>query len=97
MVAGNRRCNPKTWDESGGYTDGCCTADQPCGIDEGDCSDDAGCLPGLVCGKNNCPKDQGFIYRSDCCEPFSDVFNPSKHAAIFCKIPRHYNKYYKYF
>ena len=78
-VGGNKKCNPSTWDEFGGYRDGCCTPDQRCGEYEGDCSDDSDCLPGLVCGKKNCPKGSGFADRADCCELFSGVFNPGKH------------------
>ena len=84
-VGGNRKCNPNTWDQFGGYRDGCCTPDQPCGENEGDCSDDSDCLPGLVCGTKNCPKERGFADRADCCELFSDVFNPGKIAKIALK------------
>ena len=76
----NHRCNPKTWNETGGYRDGCCTSEQRCGEGEGDCSDDSDCMPGLVCGSNNCPKDMGFGDRADCCEPFSDVYQPGKYT-----------------
>ena len=72
----NRRCNPQTWDEFGGYSDGCCTAEQQCGEGEGDCSEVSDCMAGLVCGNNNCPKDLGFGARADCCEPFADTFKP---------------------
>ena len=83
-VRSNRRCNPDTWHEYGGYRDGCCTSEQPCGRDEGDCSLDSDCMPGLVCGKNNCPEDVGFGNRADCCEPISDIFQPGNHtSAIF--------------
>ena len=88
-VKSNKRCNPQTWDEYEGYLDGCCTAEQRCGEMEGDCSDDSDCMPGLVCGKNNCPKDtkspkgQGFGERADCCEPLSDEFKPGNDLAVF--------------
>ena len=81
-VGGNRKCNHHTWDDFGGYLDGCCTPDQKCGIDEGDCSEDSDCHPGLVCGTRNCPKGVGFSDRADCCEPISGVFKPSKHKYI---------------
>lgn len=77
-IAGNKKCNPLTWDEFGGYRDGCCTTDQRCGEMEGDCSDDSDCLPGLVCGSNNCPNNTGFAERADCCELYSHVFTPGK-------------------
>ena len=91
-VRTNRRCNPETWDEFGGYSDGCCTVDQKCGENEGDCSEDADCMPGLMCGKNNCPKDMGFGERSDCCEPVSDVFNPSNPLDFIYQLPYLYLK-----
>ena len=85
-VGGNRKCNPNTWDEFGGYRDGCCTPDQRCGENEGDCSDDSDCLPGFVCGTKNCPKGRSFDDRADCCELFSDVFNPGEnfHIVLIC-------------
>ena len=78
-VTGNRKCNHLTWGESGGYQDGCCTPEQPCAEKEGDCSLDSDCLPGLVCGKDNCPKDVGFDSRAACCELVSGKFNPSEY------------------
>ena len=78
-VTGNRKCNHVTWGESGGYQDGCCTPEQPCAENEGDCSLDSDCLPGLVCGKDNCPKDVGFDSRAACCELVSGKFNPSEY------------------
>ena len=81
-VAGNRKCNPITWGEYGGYTDGCCTTDEPCGENEGDCSGDSDCLPGLVCGKHNCPTGVGFDARSDCCELMSGSFKISKYVEM---------------
>ena len=77
-VGGNRKCNHLSWDEFGGYRDGCCTPDQKCGLDEGDCSDDSDCHAGLVCGTKNCPKGVGFSERASCCEPISGVFKPSR-------------------
>ena len=63
---GNLKCNPNTWDEFGGYRDGCCTPEQRCQENEGDCSDDSDCFPGLVCGSRNCPKvDQQINQNSD--------------------------------
>ena len=72
----NKRCNPKTWNDTGGYRDGCCTGDQPCGEGEGDCSNDSDCMPGLECGSPHCPKDQGFSDRAECCGPISAEFQP---------------------
>ena len=87
-IGGNQKCNPLTWDEFGGYRDGCCTPDQRCGEMEGDCSDDSGCLPGLVCGTKNCPNNTGFADRADCCELYSDVFKPGKNTSscLICEF-----------
>ena len=49
---------------NGTRTGNCCTNDNQCGINEGDCDSDAQCLPGLVCGQNNCPWGGG----GGCCE-----------------------------
>ena len=81
-VGGNHKCNPATWDEFGGYRDGCCTPEQLCGVNEGDCSTDNDCHPGLMCGSKNCPKGVGFGDRADCCEPISGVFKPGKQMYI---------------
>ena len=61
----NKKCNHRTWDK---YTDGCCSPEEPCAENEGDCSNDNECIPVYVCGKENCPKDVGFHDRADCCE-----------------------------
>ena len=39
-----------------GIDNGCCTKKNPCGLDDGDCDNNAECLPGLIChnGLNNC-------------------------------------------
>ena len=44
----------------------CCDEDHPCGEGEGDCDDDDDCLPGLICGDNNCAKHV-FFRGADCC------------------------------
>ena len=50
--------------------DECCTEDNKCGEDEGDCDIDADCQDGLKCGSNNC-KNGGDEAADDCC------YNPS--------------------
>ena len=32
----------------------CCTAETPCGLDEGDCDQDEQCSNNLICGTDNC-------------------------------------------
>ena len=43
----------------------CCTSDNPCDVDEGDCDNDDECMHGLTCGNNNCPNE--FPSNHDCC------------------------------
>ena len=49
---------------------------------EGDCNSDNDCMPGLICGKRNCPKDVGYDIRADCCEHVAVVFTPSKYFIL---------------
>ena len=44
-----------------------CTAENPCGLDEGDCNYDNECQPGLKCGTNNCPVHLFYHSSIDCC------------------------------
>ena len=43
----------------------CCTAGNPCALDEGDCDSDAECLGNLSCGTDNCLSP--FASNADCC------------------------------
>ena len=52
----------------------CCTAENQCGVGEGDCDSDADCNPGLVCGKANCV-GSGFDATDDCCMSPSKKIN----------------------
>ena len=83
-LMGNRKCNPQTWNATGGYTDGCCSSIEQCAQNEGDCSNDNECLSGLVCGKENCPKEKGFDLRADCCELPSGIYKTSKLCTLLC-------------
>ena len=69
-----QRCGGRNYEEKGT----CCTVLTPCGLGEADCepksdgsgnNDDSDCMPGLVCGSNNCRKF-GLYYheRDDCCD-----------------------------
>ena len=42
---GNPLCNPKTWLS---YQNGCCSVEEQCGENEGDCNLDSECFGGLV-------------------------------------------------
>ena len=45
----------------------CCSAENLCGINQGDCDFDHQCQFGLKCGSNNCPASLGFDSEFDCC------------------------------
>ena len=49
--------------------DSCCTSQNRCDIDQGDCDSDSDCKLGLKCGKDNCPTKSGHQWEStdDCC------------------------------
>jgi len=52
--------------------DACCSWLKPCILGEGDCDRDADCAHNLVCGKNNCKRDnvlksRAFEEGDDCC------------------------------
>ena len=70
---GNPRCNPDTWDKYGGYSNACCSDQEKCGIDEGDCNLDSECHGSLVCKHNSCPsspqdESRRFHERASCCQ-----------------------------
>ena len=46
----------------------CCSSNNPCNANQGDCDNDSECGSGLVCGRNNC--GPSFTWGSaDCCIP----------------------------
>ena len=49
--------------------DTCCTPENKCGQDQGDCDTDADCKGELICGTDNCSKKTGFAWddTDDCC------------------------------
>ena len=69
---GNPRCNPETWNSYGGYSNGCCSPEEKCFIDEGDCNFHEDCAGSLVCTPDSCPlsKDpaKSFHKRAACCQ-----------------------------
>ena len=45
-----------------------CTADNPCGVDEGDCDSNNECQTSLICDTaNSCPANLGFTSDVNCC------------------------------
>ena len=62
---GNPKCNPSTWDN---YTDACCSDQEKCGINEGDCNSNSECHGSLICKLDSCPTNQGFGERASCCQ-----------------------------
>ena len=69
---GNPKCNPESWVKYGGYSNACCSEEEKCTINEGDCNLDAECYGSLVCKPNSCPisKDDSkkFHERASCCQ-----------------------------
>ena len=49
--------------------DTCCTATNPCDVDQGDCDTDEECKTGLRCGTDNCSIKTGLEWDAtdDCC------------------------------
>lgn len=49
--------------------DSCCTTENPCEEDRGDCDVDSDCKIGLRCGENNCKRKTGLQWdvTDDCC------------------------------
>jgi len=58
--------------------DSCCTTDNPCVKNHGDCDADHHCMKGLVCGHNNCI-GPNFDPSDDCCQdPDPDLETTTK-------------------
>ena len=57
---------------------GYCTQNKPCSENQGDCDSDNECKAGLLCGKNNCPKNLGYEIWVDCC------YSPSPGLDMSC-------------
>ena len=55
---GNPRCNQATWKRYNGYNDGCCSPEEKCSINEGDCNSHEDCAGSLVCTPNSCPSSK---------------------------------------
>ena len=47
------------------YDRECCSHEEPCGINQGDCDGDSACQGNLICGTDNCPSP--FPSSADCC------------------------------
>ena len=66
----------------------CCTENNPCEVNQGDCDVDDQCKDDLVCGKNNCGSN--FAWKgADCCEVKSGkqiITIIDLHKLIFLKI-----------
>ena len=56
----------------------CCSHENKCNIQEGDCNSDSDCMDGLICGAYNCHKSRDLWWDSgdDCCQkPSNDSGN----------------------
>merc|ERR1711992_18092 len=60
-----KRCNGDGFCDGTVYNPNCCTKDNPCKKDEGDCDYSYQCIGDLQCGKDNCP--EMFPTGADCC------------------------------
>ena len=57
-------------DGTQGDVDSCCTTNNLCGLEQGNCEDDSECIYELICGTNNCGAN--FPEGTNCCrKPFS--------------------------
>ena len=75
---GNPRCNPESWEKYGGYSNACCSEEEKCTINEGDCNLDTECYGSLVCKPNSCPISEDdskkFHKRASCCQQPSGTY-----------------------
>ena len=75
---GNPRCNSNTWKRYGGYSNACCSEEEKCTVNEGDCNLDTECLGSLVCMPNSCPVSEDgsrkFHERASCCQQPSGTY-----------------------
>ena len=53
----------------------CCSSSHPCGLFEGDCDEDNGCIGHFLCGTNNCLNT--FDSEADCC------YDPTKSENLY--------------
>ena len=86
---GNPRCNPESWKFYGGYSNACCSEEEKCTINEGDCNLDTECYGSLICMPNSCPiaKDvsRKFHKRASCCQQPSGTYKLGTHLEKFSK------------
>ena len=75
---GNPKCNPDSWEDYGGYSNACCSEEEKCTINEGDCNLDTECYGSLVCRPNSCPvstnSSRKFHKRASCCQQPSGTY-----------------------
>ena len=87
---GNPRCNPETWKSYGGYSNGCCSPEEKCFIDEGDCNFHDDCAGSLVCTPNSCPLSidpaKTFHKRAACCQQPSGEYIYGIHLIIIVQL-----------
>ena len=53
----------------------CCSHNNKCNVQEGDCNSDSDCMDGLICGKYNCEKTDDLWWNQgdDCCQKPNDA------------------------
>merc|ERR1719309_1325846 len=77
--------------------DSCCTADNPCGLGEGDCDRDDQCSGNLTCGIDNCDRNSmpSFDSTDDCCQrPAEEFMRPGTEGSGQEECPKMCTKIY---
>ena len=60
----------------------CCTSQNPCGLNSGDCDLNDHCMNDLVCGIANC--GEGFPVNADCCITSGTFICTFALGSLFC-------------
>ena len=96
---GNPRCNPESWKFYGGYSNACCSEEEKCTINEGDCNTDTECFGSLICKANSCPTSadpsKNFHERASCCQQPSGTYLLGKSFNDVHCILRVSNRFFK--
>ena len=80
---GNPRCNQATWKRYNGYNDGCCSPEEKCSINEGDCNSHEDCAGSLVCTPNSCPSSKDPEIKAKFKFKVSDVIQRKQTPAFY--------------
>ena len=68
FISGSVRTRRSVYLRCKGEDEGCCTAEEPCEMGDGDCDTHEECEGELMCGNNNCGTEgELFDAGDDCC------------------------------